>query len=85
MDGHWSEPRPRIAVAGDEILVTDPNASQIHRIDAVAFEPSGTIAVDGLPMGIVAAAAPAPSIDRKGPPFGAVPPAIRQGSSGSAP
>lgn len=55
MDGHWSDPRPRIAVAGDEILVTDPNASQIHRIDAVAFEPSGTIAVDGLPMGIVVA------------------------------
>jgi hypothetical protein len=55
MDGHWSDPRPRIAVAGDEILVTDPNAAQIHRIDAVAFEPSGTIAVDGLPMGIVVA------------------------------
>ncbi|AEQ53909.1 zinc metallochaperone AztD [Pelagibacterium halotolerans] len=55
MDGHWSDPRPRIAVAGDEILVTDPNASQIHRIDANAFELAGTIPVDGLPMGIVVA------------------------------
>ncbi|WP_417584069.1 zinc metallochaperone AztD [Pelagibacterium sp.] len=54
MDGHWSDPRPRIAVAGNEILVTDPNASLIHRIDAVAFEPTGTVAVQGVPMNIVA-------------------------------
>lgn len=55
MDGHWSDPRPRIAVAGDEILVTDPNQSLVHRIDAIGFEPSGTISIDGLPMGIVVA------------------------------
>ncbi|WMT87365.1 zinc metallochaperone AztD [Pelagibacterium sp. 26DY04] len=55
MDGHWADPRPRIAVAGDEILVTDPRESTIHRVDAQAFEPAGGIAVPGLPYEIVVA------------------------------
>ena len=55
MDGHWADPRPRIAMAGDEILVTDPRESTIHRIDAQAFQPAGEIAVPGLPYEIVVA------------------------------
>jgi zinc transport system substrate-binding protein len=55
MDGHWADPRPRIAVAGEEILVTDPRESIIHRIDAEAFEAVGEIAVPGLPYEIVVA------------------------------
>lgn len=55
MDGHWADPRPRIAVAGNEILVTDPRESIIHRIDAEAFEAVGEIAVPGLPYEIVVA------------------------------
>lgn len=54
MDGHWSDPRPRIAVAGNEILVTDPLEAKIHRIDAAGFAAQGEIALDGLPFGIVA-------------------------------
>ncbi|MFJ1293713.1 hypothetical protein ACEPPZ_16850 [Paracoccus yeei] len=32
MDGHWNDPRPRITMAGDEIVVTDPNAGLVRRI-----------------------------------------------------
>lgn len=54
MDGHWSDPRPRIAVAGDAILVTDPLNATIHRINARDFALDAPIAIDGLPFGIVA-------------------------------
>lgn len=54
MDGHWSEPRPRIAVAGDEIFVTDPLRGVIHAIDAESFEASREIVTAGRPFGIVA-------------------------------
>jgi hypothetical protein len=54
MDGHWSDPRPRIAIAGDAVMVTDPLRSRIHRIDAESFRPDGDIAVDGTPFNIVA-------------------------------
>lgn len=54
MDGHWSDPRPRIAVAGGQILVTDPLKSRIHRIDAESFAKTGEIAVEGKPFNLVA-------------------------------
>lgn len=54
MDGHWSDPRPRLAVARDEILVTDPLKGVIHRVDAQSFETSGEIVVEGKPFNIVA-------------------------------
>lgn len=54
MDGHWSDPRPRIAVTGDEIAVTDPLKGVIHLVNAEAFEKSRDIAVDGKPFNIVA-------------------------------
>lgn len=54
MDGHWNDPRPRIAVADDKIFVTDPLKSKIHVLDAVAFKESGDISVEGRPFNIVA-------------------------------
>lgn len=54
MDGHWSDPRPRLAVAGDHVVVTDPLAGTLHLVDAESFERAGEIAVDGRPFNIVA-------------------------------
>jgi hypothetical protein len=54
MDGEWSLPRPRIAVAGDVVAVTDPLHGVIHLVDVETFEKSGEIAVGGAPYNIVA-------------------------------
>lgn len=54
MDGHWNDPRPRIAVAGDRVVVTDPLAGKLHLIDAASFAKAGEIAVEGKPFNIVA-------------------------------
>lgn len=54
MDGHWSDPRPRIAVAGDKIVVTDPLQGKLQLVDAKSFAKAGEIAVDGKPYNIVA-------------------------------
>lgn len=55
MDGEWSLPRPRLAVAGDVIAVTDPNEGKVHLVDAESFEIARDLSVDGLPFNIVAA------------------------------
>lgn len=54
MDGHWSDPRPRVAVAGDHIVVTDPLAGKLLLVDAERFEKEGEITVDGTPFNVVA-------------------------------
>ncbi|WP_409306982.1 zinc metallochaperone AztD [Pectobacterium sp. B1J-3] len=54
MDGHWNDPRPRIAVADNKIFVTDPLKSKIHVLDAVNFKKTGEINVEGQPFNIVA-------------------------------
>lgn len=54
MDGHWSDPRPRVAVAGERIVVTDPLRGRLHLIDAESFAKAGEIAVEGRPFNIVA-------------------------------
>ncbi|WP_169738539.1 zinc metallochaperone AztD [Afifella pfennigii] len=54
MDGHWSDPRPRVAVAGDNIVVTDPLNSKLHLVNASSFEKAGEIKVEGRPFNIVA-------------------------------
>ncbi len=53
MDGHWSDPRPRIAVAGKHVVVTDPLNGKLHLVDAETFVKDGEIAVDGKPFNIV--------------------------------
>lgn len=54
MDGHWSDPRPRVAVAGDNVVVTDPLNGKLHLVDAASFATAGEIAVEGKPYNIVA-------------------------------
>ena len=54
MDGHWSDPRPRIAVAGDTIVVSDPLSGLLRLVDAKTFAETGTIAVPGKPFALVA-------------------------------
>ncbi|GAA4110674.1 zinc metallochaperone AztD [Aminobacter aganoensis] len=54
MDGHWSDPRPRIAVAGDRIVVSNPLKGLLHTIDAETFEQTADIAVEGRPFNLVA-------------------------------
>lgn len=54
MDGHWNAPRPRIAVAGDDIVVTDPSAEILHFINANTFEKVDEMALEGKPFNIVA-------------------------------
>lgn len=53
-DGHWRDPRPRLAVAGNEIAVTDPRKQVVRIIDAETLAEKRTIAVEGLPFNIVA-------------------------------
>lgn len=54
VDGHWSDPRPRLAVAGDNVVVTDPLAGELHLVNATSFEEAGEIALEGKPFNIVA-------------------------------
>lgn len=53
-DGHWRDPRPRLAVMGDMIAITDPHAQLVRLIDAESFKEVRTIPVEGLPFNIVA-------------------------------
>jgi hypothetical protein len=54
MDGEWSLPRPRLALVGDKVAVTDPLKSVVHLVDVAGFTPAGEIAVEGAPYNIVA-------------------------------
>lgn len=54
MDGHWSDPRPRIAVAGERIFVSDPLKGVLHAIDAASFKPGEEIVLGGRPFNLVA-------------------------------
>jgi len=53
-DGHWRDPRPRLAVAGDSIAVTDPRHSLVRLIGLDDLAEEKTIKVDGQPFTIVA-------------------------------
>jgi hypothetical protein len=54
MDGHWSDPRPRVAVAGNRIVVSDPLKGVLHIVDAESFAQSDDIALEGKPFNLVA-------------------------------
>lgn len=66
MDGHWSDPRPRVTVASDKVFVTDPLNSKIHIVDARSFEKAGEITVEGRPFNIVAVGGTGKSHDHEG-------------------
>lgn len=52
MDGDWNLPRPRLALAGEEIVMTDPNAGLVRRISTEDLKELGTIAVEGKPYNL---------------------------------
>jgi zinc transport system substrate-binding protein len=54
MDGHWSDPRPRIAVADGHVFVTDPLAGAIHVLEAKSLSIEEKLAVGGKPFNVVA-------------------------------
>lgn len=54
-DGHWRDPRPRLAVAGNHIAITDPRKSLVRLVDSETLKETRTIAVEGQPFAIVAA------------------------------
>lgn len=54
MDGEWSLPRPRLAVAGNYVAVTDPLAGLVHLVDAESLTLARDIPVAGAPYNIVA-------------------------------
>ncbi|OJF89767.1 zinc metallochaperone AztD [Pararhizobium antarcticum] len=53
-DGHWRDPRPRLAVADGQIAITDPRHSLVRVVDAGTLKETRTIAVEGQPFSIVA-------------------------------
>jgi hypothetical protein len=53
-DGHWRDPRPRLAVMGDEIAVTDPREQLVRIVDAGSLKEERSFPVKGLPFNIVA-------------------------------
>ncbi|MET3598974.1 zinc transport system substrate-binding protein [Martelella mangrovi] len=55
MDGHWNDPRPRIAMAGDEIVMSDPKAGVVRRIAKDGLRQVGVIDVGGMPYNIAVA------------------------------
>jgi zinc transport system substrate-binding protein len=57
MDGEWSLPRPRIAVAGDVVAVTDPLRGVVHLVDPQTLLKTGEIEVGGAPYNILAVGA----------------------------
>ncbi len=54
MDGHWRDPRPRLAVAGDHIAITDPATGTIRLIATDTMTEAREFAVEGTPYTIVA-------------------------------
>jgi len=54
MDGHWRDPRPRLAVAGELIALTDPKAGLVRLIDREDLQEKRSIKVEGQPYTIIA-------------------------------
>ena len=53
-DGHWRDPRPRLAVADGQIAISDPRHSLGRVVDAESLTETRTLAVEGQPFSIVA-------------------------------
>lgn len=54
MDGHWRDPRPRMAVAGERLVLTDPLDASVRVIDLEEFTEADRIAVEGTPYNVIA-------------------------------
>lgn len=55
--GGSAVPRPKLAVAGEELIVSDPARSRLLRLDAETLAPRGEIALPGAPSWMVAVTA----------------------------
>ncbi|WP_435170035.1 hypothetical protein [Falsirhodobacter sp. 1013] len=53
MDGHWNDPRPRLAAAGGQILVTDPAEGMLHVVSGDTLKTTQDIPVEGAPYNLV--------------------------------
>jgi len=53
-DGHWRDPRPRLAVADGKVVITDPRHALVRLVDPATVTETGTIPVEGQPFAIVA-------------------------------
>ncbi|MFV0333149.1 MAG: hypothetical protein ACK5JR_03645 [Tropicimonas sp.] len=53
MDGHWRDPRPRMAMAGERLVMTDPLSGLVRVINPADLSELATIPVEGLPYNIV--------------------------------
>ncbi|MGE0238365.1 MAG: hypothetical protein AB7S59_06585 [Parvibaculaceae bacterium] len=54
MDGHWRDPRPRLAVAGEKIVMSDPLAGLLRIVHPETLAESRVIDIEGMPYGLVA-------------------------------
>lgn len=54
MEGNWNDPcpRPRLAVAGDHVLVTDPRHGLVRQVDAGTLAETGRIEIGGQPYNL---------------------------------
>ncbi|MFN6985423.1 MAG: hypothetical protein ACK4OI_11330, partial [Rhizobium oryzihabitans] len=53
-DGHWRDPRPRLAVADGQVAISDPRHALVRVVDAESLKETRTVAVEGQPFSIVA-------------------------------
>lgn len=54
MDGHWRDPRPRMAIADDRLILTDPLDATLRVIGTEDLAEIETIAVEGIPYNVIA-------------------------------
>jgi len=54
MDGHWRDPRPRMSLADDRLILTDPLEAALRVIDTQDLAEIETIAVEGIPYNVIA-------------------------------
>ena len=54
MDGHWRDPRPRMAVADDRLILTDPLEASVRIVGTADFSELDRIALEGLPYNVIA-------------------------------
>lgn len=54
MDGHWRDPRPRMAIADNRLILTDPLDASLRVIDLDEFAEIDRIALEGVPYNVIA-------------------------------
>lgn len=54
MDGHWRDPRPRMTMADDRLILTDPLAAKVRVIGTADLAEIEAIKVEGVPYNVIA-------------------------------